>query len=103
MFVPKLLEDVNIDFHQWCGGQGPSATLHTASFEVAPCSMSKLALAFGIITGRVPSVAACWLLHFCCINLLQSFHVPCLQKLKSPVDPAVPATACTTTSQHWAW
>ena len=83
VFVPKLLEDVNIDFHQWCGGQGPSATLHTASFEVAPCSMSKLALAFGIITGRVPSVAACWLLHFCCINT--AAILPCPLPAKAQV------------------
>ena len=101
MFVAKL-EDVSIDFHKRCGGQCLCPTLHTASLEVAPCLTSEPALVFGIVTGRPPSVAMCWLLHFCCINLLQPFHVPCLQKLKSSVDPVVPATACTTTSQHKA-
>ena len=70
MFGLKLVRDVSMDFHERCGGQCPCATLHTASLKVAPCSMSKLVLAFGIITGRAQSVETCWLLHFCCINLL---------------------------------
>ena len=41
--------------------------------------------------------------HFCFVYLMQLFHVPCLQQLKLPVDPAVSPTACTTTSQPKAW